>query len=356
MNQFIEKFKSSVRTLNLTLLLMLNLFFIVTLNLTVITVIVLFGADHGFFFNNGDVSIGGALVFLYASCILIAISMVYSIRRVLISPINKIGVAMGNLSSGDFSVRLEYGENEVKIQEIENFYRAFNKTAEELGGNEILKKDFINNFSHEFKTPIVSISGFADLLLEDDVTPEEQRDYLQIIRDESKRLANLSTSILMLNRIESQTILTDQSNFILDEQIRQSILVTEQKWKDKELLFDTKLEPCNYTGNASLLKEVWLNLLDNAAKFSPKSSCISLVLRREDSHIELTFTDQGCGMTEETIKHIFDQFYQGDTCHKTQGNGLGLAMAKKIINLHGGEIIVDSQPDCGSSFVVKLPI
>ena len=156
-----------------------------------------------------------------------------------------------------------------------------NKAAEELSGTELLRKDFVNNFSHEFKTPIVSISGFADLLLDEDVTPEEQREYLQIIRDESKRLAQLSGSVLLLNRIEAQTILTDCTDFSLDEQLRQCILVTRQKWREKPLQFEAELAPCTYHGSEALVKEIWLNLLDNAAKFSPENETISVTLHRE---------------------------------------------------------------------------
>ncbi len=215
--------------------------------------------------------------------------------------------------------------------EIREFKAAFNKAAEELSGTELLRKDFVNNFSHEFKTPIVSISGFADLLLDEDVTPEEQREYLQIIRDESKRLAQLSGSVLLLNRIEAQTILTDCTDFSLDEQLRQCILVTRQKWRDKPLQFEAELAPCTYHGSEALVKEIWLNLLDNAAKFSPENGTISVTLHCEQGRPVVAVTDQGCGMDAETCCHIFEQFYQGDTSHRTQGNGLGLAMAQKKI-------------------------
>ena len=212
----------------------------------------------------------------------------------------------------------------------------------------------MNNFSHEFKTPIVSISGFADLLLEEDVAPEEQREYLQIIRDESRRLAQLSSSVLLLNRVESQTILNDRTDFLMDEQLRQSVLVTQQKWREKLLTFDADIAPCRYNGSEALLKEIWLNLLDNAAKFSPEGGVIGVTLRIEQGSVVVSITDQGCGMDEETRRHIFEQFYQGDTSHKTQGNGLGLAMAQKIAALHGGNITADSRPGAGSCFTVRL--
>ena len=356
MAQFVNKLRDCMRTVNLTMLLVLNLFFIVTLNLTVVTVLVVSEADHGFFIQDGSVSIGGALVILYASCILMAVSLVVAIRLVLIKPIKNIIQAMNRLAAGDFTVRLQPAAHGYEPTEIREFKAAFNKAAEELSGTELLRKDFVNNFSHEFKTPIVSISGFADLLLDEDVTPEEQREYLQIIRDESRRLAQLSGSVLLLNRIEAQTILTDCTDFSLDEQLRQSVLVTQQKWRQKELDFDADLVPAEYTGSEGLLKEVWLNLLDNAAKFSPEGGTVAVNLRKAKSALMVSVTDQGEGMSADTQAHIFEQFYQGDTSHTTQGNGLGLAMVKKVLELHGGSIQVNSAPGQGSCFTVTLPI
>ena len=343
-----------METLNLTMLLILNLFFMVFLLLAVCTVLVLAGVDEGFFYHDGQVELGGALTFVYTVCILIAVSMVVMIRMVFIHPLQRNIEAMKKLANGDFAVRVNHAEHGYVPREMVEFEQSFNKAAEELGGTEILRKDFINNFSHEFKTPIVSISGFADLLLDEDVTPEEQREYLQIIRDESRRLAQLSGSVLLLNRIEAQTILTDCTDFSLDEQLRQCILVTRQKWRDKPLQFEAELAPCTYHGSEALVKEIWLNLLDNAAKFSPENGTISVTLHCEQGRPVVAVTDQGCGMDAETCCHIFEQFYQGDTSHRTQGNGLGLAMAQKIAALHGGAVTVDSRPGSGSCFTVVL--
>jgi signal transduction histidine kinase len=200
----------------------------------------------------------------------------------------------------------------------------------------------------------VSICGFADLLLDVDLPPEDQKEYLTIIRDESKRLAELSTNILTLNRIESQAILRDTENIRLGEQIRQSVLLTEQKWRDKNLDFEADIEDVEYLGNEALLKEVWLNILDNAAKFSPEGEVVNVTLHKKGGEIIAAVTDHGPGMDEKTKAHIFEQFYQGDTSHRSQGNGLGLAMVRKIVELHGGKVSVDSSPGNGSSFTVIL--
>lgn len=354
MKNAFNRLRSGMETLNLTMLLILNLFFMVFLLLAVCTVLVLAGVDEGFFYHDGQVELGGALAFVYTVCILIAVSMVVMIRMVFIHPLQRNIEAMKKLANGDFAVRVNHAEHGYVPREMVEFEQSFNKAAEELGGTEILRKDFINNFSHEFKTPIVSISGFADLLLDEEVTPEEQREYLQIIRDESKRLAQLSSSVLLLNRIEAQTILTDCTDFSLDEQLRQCILVTRQKWRDKPLQFEAALAPCTYHGSEALVKEIWLNLLDNAAKFSPENGTISVTLHCEQGRPVVAVTDQGCGMDAETCRHIFEQFYQGDTSHRTQGNGLGLAMAQKIAALHGGAVTVDSRPGSGSCFTVVL--
>ena len=236
MKNAFNRLRSGMETLNLTMLLILNLFFMVFLLLAVCTVLVLAGVDEGFLYHDGQVELGGALAFVYTVCILIAVSMVVMIRMVFIHPLQRNIEAMKKLANGDFAVRVNHAEHGYVPREMVEFEQSFNKAAEELGGTEILRKDFINNFSHEFKTPIVSISGFADLLLEEQLPPEDQKEYLTIIRDESRRLADLATNILTLNRVESQTILTDKACFSLDEQLRQSVLVTQQKWRQKELV------------------------------------------------------------------------------------------------------------------------
>ncbi|MBR3366620.1 MAG: HAMP domain-containing histidine kinase [Lachnospiraceae bacterium] len=361
MRKIRDKIRDIFETFSLTVLLTLNLFFIVFLLLAVTTVLVWSGVDGGFLVQEGRVTISGGLVLIYAVCILVAVSMVFMIRRVFIRPIREVMDAMNSLASGDFSVRIRQ-EDVYRPREIREFRESFNKAAEELSGTQLLRKDFVNNFSHEFKTPIVSISGFAELLMEEDLTEEERQEYLTIIRDESRRLAELATSILTLNRVESQAILTDRENFRLDEQIRQSVLVTQQKWRDKDLDMSVDLEPAEYMGSEALLKEVWLNILDNAAKFSPEGGTIGVTMRAEKAEnddgpgaVTVAVTDNGPGMDEHTRAHIFEQFYQGDTSHRSQGNGLGLAMVRKIVELHSGSIEVDTAPGRGCCFTVRLP-
>ena len=257
-----------------------------------------------------------------------------------------------------YMLREAAAENDLKTVYLEMFYTGYNESrSANVPMACYLLTDHMSAASpnrYEYLWEMGGLAGFADLLLDEDVTPEEQHEYLQIIRDESKRLAQLSGSVLLLNRIEAQTILTDCTDFSLDEQLRQCILVTRQKWRDKPLQFEAELAPCTYHGSEALVKEIWLNLLDNAAKFSPENGIISVTLHREQGSPVVAVTDQGCGMDAETCRHIFEQFYQGDTSHRTQGNGLGLAMAQKIAALHGGAVTVDSRPGSGSCFTVVL--
>lgn len=188
---------------------------------------------------------------------------------------------------------------------------------------------------------------------------EEQREYLNIIASESKRLAALANSVLALSRVEAQTILTDTAPFPLAEQLRQSTLLVEQKWRPKKDVTIEVLIPegdeCIYFGSEGLLKEVWVNLLDNAAKFSAEGGIVTLTLHKFPDMMTVTVTDRGLGMDQATQEHIFDRFYQGDISHKTEGNGLGLALVYKIVTLHGGTVTVQSAPGQGSCFQVSLP-
>lgn len=227
--------------------------------------------------------------------------------------------------------------------------------TEELAGIELLRSDFIGNFSHEFKTPIVSILGFAKLLKKGNLTPEEQAEYLDIIIEESRRLTALSTNVLNLSKVESMSLLTDFTTFNVGEQVRESVVLLESKWNKKEISFDFNLKELQINGNEQLLKQVWMNLIDNAVKFSPAKSKIDLSLENNSEFVKITVRDYGIGMDEKTQHNIFDKFYQGESSHSPKGNGLGLPLAKKIVELHHGTITVTSRLGEGSAFVVTLP-
>ena len=286
------------------------------------------------------------------SCILIGTIVSACSSRVALKNIREFIEATDKLSRGDFSARLNIN----KPPEFKILSKNFNAMAKELGGIEVLRTDFINNFSHEFKTPIISIKGFAEILKDDDLSKEEKNEYLDIIIEESKRLSSLATNVLNLSKIETQVILNDIQRFNIGEQIRQSILLLDSKFQAKNILLDINIEDCYINGNKEMLNQVWVNLLDNAIKFNSKNGIVSINMKKEEGNIFINITDTGVGIESASIPKIFDKFYQGDISHATHGNGLGLTIVKKIIKLHGGTIECDSIVSKGTKFTIILPI
>lgn len=351
----IKRIKTGLFNFNLTVLLTLNLFVLIAAMLGIVALLAWGCVTLGILDVDALLQPGSLVATIYSICILLGISIVIMIQRVILHPVQDMVAGMQRLAAGDFTARMET-KGWIRPLELREFAAAYNTAAEELGGIELLRKDFVNNFSHEFKTPITSLGGFADLILEDEEMPSQERwEYLQIISQEAHRLAELSNSVLAMSRLEAQTILTDAAPFALDEQLRQTALMLERKWEAKKIDLVLDLDTCQYTGSEGLLKEVWLNLLDNAIKFSPAGGKVTVRLRSAPGTVSVTVKDHGPGMDAATQSHIFDQFYQGDTSHKTEGNGLGLAMARKVVELHKGSIKVKSAPGRGSTFTVSLP-
>ncbi len=268
-------------------------------------------------------------------------------------PMNDLVHAMHAVSQGDFSVRVDAEDVPGDMGELAC---SFNDMAAELGSLELFRKDFINNFSHEFKTPIVSIRGFAKQLERDDLTDEQRREYLDIIVTESDRLANMASNVLLLSKLENQTIVTDKTDYRLDEQLRRCVLLLEKQWGEKDLDLDVELEEITWRGNEEMLNHVWVNLLNNAVKFSPRGGTLTVRLSRQGDQAVCTVRDAGPGMDEAARRRVFEKFYQGDTAHATEGNGLGLALVKRIVDLCEGSVEVDSAPGHGSAFTVRLPL
>ena len=269
-----------------------------------------------------------------------------------LSPIIQLSNAAKLVAKGDFSVRLP----EESQGEMNELIHSFNSMASDLGSIEMFRTDFINSFSHEFKTPIVSIRGFARQLQRDDLTEEQRKEYATIIADESQRLADLATNILMLSKLDNQQIVTEKSDFRLDEQLRNCILLMEKQWNCKNLSLDIELEDVQCHANVEMLSQAWLNLLSNAIKFTPSGGTVGVYLKKENDSAIVKISDTGIGMNKDIQAHIFEKFYQGDTSHHPEGNGLGLPMVKRIIDLSGGTIEVESEEGKGSIFTVTLPI
>lgn len=273
---------------------------------------------------------------------------------VLLKPINRLVSAMDSLASGNFDTRLDFKGTVFNNDSFRSIASGFNSMAEELGSTEMLRSDFINNFSHEFKTPIVSIAGFCDLLRSEDLSDEERDHYLSIIGQESRRLSSLATNILNLTKIENQNILTDISEFNLSEQIRSALLLLESKWGTRGIIPSLEFDEINIRANEQLLKEVWLNLLDNAIKFSPDGGEIAVAMTERFGRITVSITNSGDEIPADAREKIFRKFYQADESHSTEGSGVGLAVVKKVVELHHGSVRV-SCLDGKTTFTVSLP-
>ncbi len=267
-------------------------------------------------------------------------------------PLDGIIRSQKKVANGDFTARVTPPKSDTIITDL---VKGFNSMTEELGSTEMFRNDFINNFSHEFKTPIVSIKGFAKQLQNDDISDEQKKEYIDIIVNESDRLASMSSNILLLTKFENQQMVTDKTEFYLDEQIRNCILLLEKEWSRKNIDFDLELSEVRYFSNEEMLSHVWLNILGNAVKFTPENGIIRIRCYADDSFATVKITDNGIGMDDKTQKHIFDKFYQGDASHKSNGNGLGLPLAKRVVTLCGGKINVKSQIGKGTTFVIRLP-
>lgn len=272
--------------------------------------------------------------------------------HVVLKPIREVIGAANELAEGKFDTRIDL-KGPVEFKQLST---SFNHMAKELGNTEMLRSDFINNFSHEFKTPIVSLRGFAKVLKYDELTLEERNEYLDIIISESERLAALSTNVLKLSKIEHQAIITNIERFNISEQIRRSIAILGSKWNVKNINFDFDGDEIYIDGNEELLSEVWLNLLDNAIKFTKEGTIISIKLERDEFYVTFEISDCGSGMDEQTRERVFDKFYQGDTSHSGNGNGLGLTISRNIIELHKGTICVKKSDLIGTTFQVILPV
>ena len=279
--------------------------------------------------------------------------MTFLISRYPMKPVNNLLDIMKRLASGDFTVRIKIPKPWDKHPGIVELSDSFNKMAEELQGTEMLRSDFINNFSHEFKTPIVSIAGFAKLLKHEQLTPQ-QAEYVKIIEEESLRLSAMATNVLNMTKVENQSILTDVSTYNLSEQLRSCILLLSSKWEKKEIEFSIDFQEHDITGNEELLKHVWINLIDNAVKFSPRNGNVTVSIADYIGFVEVSIINKGIEIAPEHQQKIFNKFYQADESHSTQGNGVGLAIVKKVVDLHEGMVTVHSENGV-TMFSVRLP-
>lgn len=277
------------------------------------------------------------------------------VMKLPLKPITRMITQMNRLAAGDFNARLHFGKPLGSHPSFAEAAESFNKMAEELGNTEMLRADFINNFSHEFKTPIVSIAGFARVLKRGNLTEQQKEEYIDVIEEESLRLAAMATNVLDLTKVENQKILADVTRYNLSEQIRSCVLLLENKWTRKELDFDLEFGEYDVRANEELLKQVWINLLDNAVKFSPAGGTVTVRIVQMQRDVTVGITNSGNEISAEDRERIFNKFYQADKSHAAEGNGIGLAIAKQVTQLHRGSITAENG-DGTVTFRVILPI
>lgn len=295
------------------------------------------------------------LIFLFVLfCLTVGAGLSFLLSRIFTGPINKAINTMNRLADGDYKARLEVGRPITHHPTIVEIQNSFNKMAERLDQTEILHTDFVNNFSHEFKTPIVSIFGFAKLLKNGGLTPEEQSEYVDVIEEEARRLSNMAVGMLQLSKVEQQTALTNVMRYNLSEQLRNCVLLLETKWTEKGLEPELLFDEYEIEADEDLLKQVWLNLIDNAIKFSEPDGAFRICVSQDAEHITVSIADTGQDIPEKSLPYIFQKFYQADESHAGEGNGIGLAVAQRIVSMHGGLIAAESGGG-KTTFTVTLP-
>lgn len=283
---------------------------------------------------------------IIGTLIAIALSKSFSVSH------NKFKRALREVASGNFDVVINENENIIYSELAHDL----NTMIRELKSVQVLRNDFISNFSHEFKTPISSINGFAELLLDEKIEDSERIEYAKIIFDESSRLLNLAKNTLMLSKLDGKMIVSEKSYFSLNDLIERNLLLFEKQLAEKNITINTDLQSVRYYWDSDLLSQVFINLFLNAIKYGKEGGKIEVALKRDGENVIITVTDDGIGMDEETLSRIFERYYQGDKSHKTEGNGLGLAIVERIVSLCEGKIVAQSKKGEGSTFTVTIPM
>lgn len=297
------------------------------------------------------------LTFLNVIVLSVLFFIIDTVRRKLTTEkiTKQIADAAKKIVQGDFSVRISTVNHLSADEKFNEIIDCFNKMAEELTGVETLRTDFVANVSHEMKTPLAIIQNYGTLLQTPGLSEKKRMEYAKGVADGSRRLADMMTNILKLNRLEKQQIYPKTEEYDLGEQLCTCLLNYERVWEDKNIGIETDIaDDVKVNTDEELLSLVWNNLFSNAFKFTPKGGKVAVELKATEQYVVVKVKDNGCGISPEVGVHIFEKFYQGDTSHATQGNGLGLALVKRVVDILQGEIGVESSLGKGSTFVVKF--
>ncbi len=314
-------------------------------------------SSMGIEFTEENINAAAKLTFLNVALISLICTIIDAIRRKIMidRPVKKIVSAANRIAKGDYSVRIPRLKTMSREDKLDEIIDCFNKMAEELAGTETLQTDFIANVSHELKTPLAVMQNYGTLLQQPDLCEEDRINYAKGVSEACRRLAGLITNILKLNKLENQQIFPTARDYSLSEQLCECFLVFENVWESKEIEIETDIdEDIGINADPELLSLVWNNLFSNAFKFTDNGGKVSVSLKTVGDSFVVSVADTGCGITPEVGKHIFEKFYQGDTSHATHGNGLGLALVKRVVDIVGGDIAVSSEVGVGSTFTVTI--
>jgi len=349
------KYKQFLRAVNNYLVFFLIVAFVVSCCMMLFVSVL---ADTmGLVFTKDNIAAAAKLTFGNVLLITIISATIDYIRRkrMVDRPVKQIMDALDQVMQGDFTVRIEPVKEFAGETGFHEIIKAINKMTAELQGTETLRTDFIANVSHELKTPLAVMGNYATMLQKPGLSAEDRMEYAKAISHSSRRLAALITNILKLNKLENQQIFPQLDEYDLGEQLCENLLQFEDIWEKKNLNIETDMEDdVRIRSDAELLSLVWNNLISNAVKFTPEGGTIGISLKTQGNLVIVSVSDTGCGIKPEVGPHIFEKFYQGDTSHATQGNGLGLALVKRVVDILNGEISVQSVYGQGSTFTVKF--
>jgi signal transduction histidine kinase len=293
------------------------------------------------------------LIIFFIISVITGLIVFYRFNQIFLKPINELSTACKQVEKGNYDVEVKA---DVRNRELRRLMNAFNRMTKEISSVELLKKDFISYFSHEFKTPIASIRGFSRQLKERELDPNKQKEYIDIIDRESDRLIKMSSNVLTLTKLEHHATLTDTKRFSLDEQLRRTRLVLEKQWTEKDLELVLELDEIEIVSNEEMIKQVWVNVIGNGINYSHHGGKLKIQCKKDGKFAKVRIRDYGAGMSDRVREHIFEKFYQGDASHGASGNGLGMSIVKRILDLCGGRIVIKSQVKKGTVVIVYLPL